>query len=178
MCECACVRICVYFWVMSCTKGWVSCSGILGSMSVSQGVEWGLHWSSRQDWWNRGMFKGGSSCFNCLRSLADSLGLWNVCDLLSRSLTLTLSLSLALLDGRTARGKILRPDCRVSKWSQISQELSQILFTLSQLSLFSRLHRSISITCSLSINRSLCAHLKNIRLCLHACLWFIVFNFG
>lgn len=81
---CVCVRLNVVI-----QKRLSLCSDILGSISVAWGVNWSCHSSSRQAWWSRGMFRGlgvgvgGSSCFNCLRSLANSLGLECVWPLLS-----------------------------------------------------------------------------------------------
>lgn len=67
----------------------------------------------------------GSLCFNCLKSLANSLSL--ECGMTSTfTLLHSLGCSLGLCapsDGPAARGKILRPDDRVSEQTQLSQEL-------------------------------------------------------
>lgn len=84
----------------------------------------------------------GSSCFNCLRSLADSLGLECVWPPLSLPHTpsLALCVSLALSDGRAARGKILRSrlaECRnPAKYHKSSVTVSTLFRSLTAFSLY------------------------------------------
>lgn len=85
--------------------------------------------------WRRGGGSGVVSCFNCLRSLAESLGL-ECCVISSLAPSHSLARSLSPCspsDGRAARGKILSPDCRVSKTEpNITSPSSQSqLFSLS-----------------------------------------------
>lgn len=137
----------------------------LGSISVSQGVKWSLQ-MGLMEWIDvlRGWGVGGLSCFNCLRSLADSLGLeCCVTSSLAPSHSLARSLCLCTLsNSQGVHGKILRPDCRVSKRGQISQKLCR-----SRSSSLS--HSSLSMTflsdwplwCS-----ALCAHFLTLHVCL------------
>lgn len=124
---CVCVRLNVVI-----QKRLSLCSDILGSISVAWGVNWSCHSSSRQAWWSRGMFRGlgvgvgGSSCFNCLRSLANSLGLECVWPLLSLLHTpaLCASPSVEQLVGRFS----LRIFRNRAKYCESSVTVSALLF--------------------------------------------------